>query len=439
MTFELRLKDIELQNFRLFDKVKITFDEKLTVFISENGAGKTALLEGIAKALTVVTERLARDETNLNNKGIYLSEDIKNETATSTTDLNLSSKVHTNRLNILSNSNLDNMMIGWQVRFNRKSLVVKVEQKSNSLDSVAQKIDDALSAKEPVSLPVIAYYPCERLIISSKNGQEDNYGMDIFNAYDHSLDGLSLNYQRFLDWYDWQERIERINKNNNVLDIVKEAILAILNDPEDTSFKNIYIDPSQFKNPRLIIQKGADKVEVNQLSSGEKSLLMLVSNLAYRMALLNPNAKNPLKEGQGIVLIDEIDLHLHPRWQYQILPKLIKMFPNIQFIVSTHSMLVVSNISDQQGQIYKIENTKIKEAFGIYGKDLNHLIDNMGVPSRNLDIQNELSKCRQLIEDDNLTEAKISLTHLESILANERDMNPDPEILYLKSLLFMAE
>jgi hypothetical protein len=99
----------------------------------------------------------------------------------------------------------------------------------------------------------------------------------------------------------------------------------------------------------------------------------------------------------------------------------------------------VSNISDKQGQIYKIQNAKIKEAFGIYGKDLNHLIDNMGVPSRNLDIQHELSKCRQLIEDESLAEAKISLTHLESILANEQDLNPDPEILYLKSLLYMTE
>ncbi len=438
MRFELQLKDIELQNFRLFDKVKIIFDEKLTVLISENGAGKTALLEGIAKALTVVTERLAHDETNLNNKGIYLSEDIKNDAATSTTDLNLLSKVHTNRFNILPDSNLNNM-IGWQVRFNRKNLVVKVEQKGNSLDSVAQKIDDALSAKEPVSLPVIAYYSCERLITRSKNGKDETYGMTMFNAYDHALDGMSLDYKRFLAWYNWQEQIEAKTKNNRILDIVRQSILDILNDADDATFSTIDTDPSEFNNPKLIIQKGTDRVEVNQLSSGEKSLLMLVSNLAYRMALLNPNSKDPLKEGQGIVLIDEIDLHLHPRWQYQILPKLIKMFPNIQFIVSTHSMLVVSNISNKQGQIYKIENAKIQEAFGIYGKDLNHLIDNMGVPSRNLTIQNELSKCRQLIEDDNLTEAKIALTHLEFILANEQDVHPDPEILYLKSLLFMAE
>ena len=420
MTFELRLKDIELQNFRLFDKVKIAFDEKLTVLISENGAGKTALLEGIAKALTVVTERLAHDETNLNNKGIYLSEDIKNESATSTTDLNLLSKIYTTGINILP-INSDNL-IGWQVRFNRKSLVVKVEQKDNSLDSIAQGIDEALSAKEPVSLPVIAYYSCERLITSSKNGQEDNYNMEIFNAYDHALDGLSLNYKRFLDWYDWQERIERINKNNNVLNIVKEAILAILNDDEETSFTNIYIDPSQFKNPRLIIQKGMDKVEVNQLSSGEKSLLMLVSNLAYRMALLNPNAQNPLKEGQGIVLIDEIDLHLHPRWQRAVIPKLQHIFPNIQWVISTHSPQVLGEV--EGAKIYILDNKQVRLLdFNTYGKDMNRILDRiMGVPERNEKVLEDFDHYFELIELNELADAQNLRQSLEKRIGTDEPL-----------------
>jgi predicted ATP-binding protein involved in virulence len=330
MTFELRLKEIELHNFRLFDNVKVTFDDQLTVLISENGAGKTALLEGIAKALTVVTERLAHDNVDL-NKGVYTLADIKNETTASTTVLHLLSQLESRVL-----PNLDKT-IGWQLRFNRRTAVVPIEQADTYLADVTQQIDETLNTKQPISLPVIVYYPCERIITSSKNGQEDNYGMDMFNAYDHAIDGLSLDYKRFLAWYDWQERIERRNKHNRVLDIVRQSILDILNDPEDSPFSSIDIDPSEFNNPRLIIQKGTDKVEVNQLSSGEKSLLMLVSNLAYRLALLNPNAKNPLKEGQGIVLIDEIDVHLHPRWQREVINKLVALFPKVQFVVTTHS------------------------------------------------------------------------------------------------------
>ena len=94
MTFELKLKDIELLNFRLFDKVKVAFDDKLTLLISENGAGKTALLEGIAKALRVVTERLANDNMDLNH-GVYISQDIKNETQECATVIHLLAKVDT--------------------------------------------------------------------------------------------------------------------------------------------------------------------------------------------------------------------------------------------------------------------------------------------------------------------------------------------------------
>jgi predicted ATP-binding protein involved in virulence len=238
------------------------------------------------------------------------------------------------------------------------------------------------------------------------------------------------------DWFIWQRDLEQLS-NGLIWATVSKALLQMLNntDDEEKVFKRLYIDPSVFNNYQLMLEKGTEHVNVLQLSSGEKSLFVLVGDLARRLALANPLSKNPLEHGQGIVLIDEIDLHLHSRWQYQIVPKLLKIFPNIQFVISTHSMLVVSNISKEQGQIYFLQDSKIKEAVGIYGKDLNHLVDSMGVPSRNLDVQNELSKCRQLIEDEKLDEAKCLLAHLETILANEDDANPDPEILYLKSFI----
>ena len=417
MRFELKLTDIELHNFRLFDRAKVVFDDKLTLFISENGAGKTALLEGIAKALRVVTERLAHDNTDL-NQGVYNVKDIKNDNLSCATEIHLLSKVGTEGATAMERT------IGWRLLFNRKNAVVKVEKDGNDtfLDDITQQTDEALTTKQPISLPVIVYYSCERINTDSKNGQVETYGMNMFNAYDHALDGLSLDYKRFLEWYDWQERIERVHKSNSALDIVKEAILGILNDPEDMSFKTIYIDPSEFKNPRLILQKRDDKVEVNQLSSGEKSLMMLVSNLAYRMALLNPFSKDPLKEGQGIVLIDEIDLHLHPRWQRAVIPKLQSIFPNIQWVITTHSPEVLGEV--ENASIYILDNKQVRLLdFNTFGKDVNRILERiMGVSERNETVLKDFDRYFELIELDELDDAQKLRQSLEKRIGTDEPL-----------------
>lgn len=93
------------------------------------------------------------------------------------------------------------------------------------------------------------------------------------------------------------------------------------------------------------IEKDGQLLTVNQLSDGEKCLIAMVSDLARRMAIANPTG-DPL-QGEGIILIDEIDLHLHPKWQRMIVPKLLEVFPNCQFIISTHSPHVLTHIQPE--------------------------------------------------------------------------------------------
>ena len=87
---------------------------------------------------------------------------------------------------------------------------------------------------------------------------------------------------------------------------------------------------------RMMINKGKQQLDILQLSQGEKSLLALVGDIARRLAMMNPLLEDPLK-GEGIILIDEIDLHLHPHWQRNIVRRLRETFPNCQFILTTHS------------------------------------------------------------------------------------------------------
>ncbi|HAY4071163.1 TPA: AAA family ATPase, partial [Vibrio cholerae] len=121
------------------------------------------------------------------------------------------------------------------------------------------------------------------------------------------------------------------------------------------SIKTFVSDIDQVKISRtphldMTVIKNGSEISIFNLSQGEKTLIALVSDIARRLVILNPSLENPLN-GYGIVLIDEIDLHLHPKWQQTIVQKLENTFPNIQFILSTHSPLVLTTVTSEQIKI----------------------------------------------------------------------------------------
>ncbi|EPL0838056.1 AAA family ATPase, partial [Klebsiella aerogenes] len=139
---------------------------------------------------------------------------------------------------------------------------------------------------------------------------------------------------------------------------VINAILKFL--PEFESINLVYSE-TDFK---LVLTKNGIELDAQQLSQGEKTILTLVGDLARRLSLLNPELQNPF-EGKGIVLIDEIDLHLHPMWQQKIIERLLTTFPNVQFILSTHSPQVLSTVPARSIRILEevqdeLGNTSIK-------------------------------------------------------------------------------
>jgi predicted ATP-binding protein involved in virulence len=121
-----------------------------------------------------------------------------------------------------------------------------------------------------------------------------------------------------------------------------------------------------------VIEKGGEKLKIDQLSDGEKMLLLVVSDLARRLSIANPGMEDSL-QGNGVVLIDEVDLHLHPQWQREVIPALGKTFPNCQFITTTHSPQVLSNVEKENILILEdyriVENTPFT-----YGRDSNSIL-----------------------------------------------------------------
>ncbi len=209
--------------------------------------------------------------------------------------------------------------------------------------------------------------------------------------------------------------------------------------PSLNSVRNVIERFTDFKNPRIrrqgtptmIVEKDGEELDVNQLSQGEKSLLALVGDIARRLALLNPGLDNPL-EGEGVVMIDEVDLHLHPKWQHDLIDKLVKTFPNVQFILTTHSPHVISDRPDIL--IYALDDGELTQVPNIYGEDVNTVLTKVfDVPIRDKKAQEDFDKVAELIYEKKFEEAE------SYILKLEKQMPENLELLRCRLHLTQAQ
>ena len=217
------------------------------------------------------------------------------------------------------------------------------------LDNYNQKID--------LLLPIIAYFGTERAVIRSvpqrTRGFQKNF--EPFDAFVEALDG-NLNYRKLIEWmfsldYEQLKKRDKTKQYDYVSiehDTIQLAIERML-----PGFSNLRIEREKNEPLDLYVdieENGTFKTCSidSQLSDGYKIVLVLVLNLVSRILEANGNypgiTAEKLLECQGVVLIDEVELHLHPSWQQRIIPDLLRTFPNIQFIVSTHSPQVISSV-----------------------------------------------------------------------------------------------
>jgi predicted ATP-binding protein involved in virulence len=166
------------------------------------------------------------------------------------------------------------------------------------------------------------------------------------------------------------------------------------------------------------------RIPINQLSDGYKSTISLVADIAYRMAVLNPQLLGDVcKETGGVVLIDEVDLHLHPSWQQRILGDLTAIFPKVQFIVSTHAPAVISSVKSEN--IILLDDGEVFEPSGeVHGKDVNTIISSvMKTAERPPEIKALFDDFYDMLDAGNIQMAEEKIDMLEDRLGGD-----DPEL-----------
>jgi predicted ATP-binding protein involved in virulence len=307
-----------------------------------------------------------------------------------------------------------------------------------------------LKQNTKMNLPILIYSKTEFApIILKTSVYENKYKLLKYNqlsAYNSLIKLRIYDLSAFINWFEAETDYEntiRLDENPQYrspqLQTIRQAITFFLTQLNQSQFKNLRVKKRKSTETglgftdtitrQLIISKNNIDLDLTELSSGEKSVLLLAIDIAMRLAMANPSRENAL-EGDGIILIDEIELHLHPQWQRQIIPALMATFPNCQFIVTTHSPQVVSQVKREN--ILILDNNQLVQNVPFtYGKDSNTLLNEVfQTPERPIEIQKQLDKCFKLIDMENLVEAKKALRHLAMILGEN-----DPEILRANAML----
>jgi len=428
---KLIIQKLYLQNFRLFKEFEIDFDPKLTIIIAENGAGKSSILDAISGHLHYLTDYIQKSSA----KGFSLSRQTKAFFPNYIDDINIHA-VNDNKRNVINKIWFDSQYIDFKKDENKpddtyepyenSGQLIPIfefdntinfrtsEESDQSFDYLVKSISYCIEANQNFNIPIITYYPVgyTKRDYTVKTIKPINQ----FSVYDEALSGEAFDFGDFVNWFTWLYNREIFKGTEDlILKAIKEAILVILNDEKDT-FQQLFIDYEYYPG-NLIIQKDNTKLKFNQLSSGEKSLITLVADLTRRLCIANPYTDNPL-HGQGIVLIDEIDLHLHPRWQRKVVPKLREIFPNLQFVVTTHSPLVLTN--SPEGKVFLLSDGKISELKHFIGQHIETaLYQFYGIKSRPVEIQKKIDTLFELIDSDQWNEAGELLSELKSVLGEE--------------------
>jgi len=338
----MKIKQLKLTNFRCFESLSIDMDERLTVLIAPNVLGKTAVLDAIAIAFGSFVSRFPGvSGINPNKERDILVRPDGSHPPYMRIHICLTNHVEWDRTEKRDNTQKTKKEIP-------QGLGLK------TLYRYTDKLINAENERKPYTLPVMIYYGTGRGVFDTPQRRRNFKKLfSRFDAYTGSLEARA-NFRQFFEWFYFLEDIERREREKRRdLDYLHPELQAVRNSiermlPEFTNPRS-KVRPLQF----LIDWKqnqNQQTLRVEQLSDGYRTTLAMVMDIAARMAEANPDNEDILNT-EGIVLIDEIDLHLHPGWQQRIIADLMNTFPKIQFIVTTHSPQILTTVKREQIRI----------------------------------------------------------------------------------------
>ena len=414
----MQLQSIRINNFKGIEDVTVNFKAGFNILIGNNGVGKTTLLEAITVGLggflagisEITTPNIVADEIRMESK---LSGDGS---------YNIQ-YVYPVRVECVAS--LDGREYSWIRQKKTLKGRTTVEPKD-----ICKNVKAMMGGTEEV-LPLISYQSAARMWVQKRerttNLFKGNYTRStgyIDCLAEASNAKMLLNWCKRMEEVSWQE-----DKKISEYEAVKEAVVTFMSIMCEERVKGIRFDKR--RNELVYIKNEGEVVPIRLLSSGYQSVIWMIMDIAYRMAVLNPDLlKDVTKKTSGVVLIDELDLHLHPKWQWKIIEALLTTFTSVQFITTTHSPLIIASCKNER-LITISEDMEIDYHNSAYGYQVNDvLLHHQGSNERVKAIKEKFNSFYQAIDSEKYEVAQCVLDEL----LNELNDN-DPDIVKARMTL----
>jgi len=412
----MKIERLVLKNFRGIREMDLEFNEKLTVLIGPNGAGKSSILHAMALPLSDVFKQPPYWEKG-EMSGVKNSDILNGE---SSAQVEVFLKTH-------GKPDHPDFHLGFS-RDESQGVDGTATSTLNKSPSVGQ-MEESLrrDRKSSGSLLAVRYLPERRI----GRGHAEPVSADVLApkfAYRSALTS-GWGHRQFFSWF---RKVQ--NADLQSLQVPWARALDMLKNGEQPPGTNAHLHAARmsiadfmhanalhydFGENTFFVDKDGQTMSVNQLSDGEKGLLGLVGNLTYRLAVAYSHltdANELPREAEAVVMIDEMELHLHPKWQRTVVPRLLETFPNVQFIITTHSPQVLGEIHSKD--IILLEDAPQGIQHGrfsreVHGMTSGHILEAlMGARERTGGVEDAIREASAAIERNDLQRAKELLAEL---------------------------
>lgn len=420
------LKSLSLTNVRAFSHAEFTFQHGMNLIVGINGVGKSTVLDALRILLSQALPRISQCRSKpLNFETFDITIDAPSLIATLTFEV--------------ADSELGWNVIQYRERYAPVSdstgdVRLQAYSPGDRHYMTATMDNKLLNSSENISpQPLAVFFSPRRALASIVKSNSKVKGLAA--AFTDALDHRELRLAEFADWWLAQINLATESAPNaqRYLDAYTQAMTNFLDtctnvqvQRETYTHRNKAGKETQKNTTTLKITKSGTLLDLRQLSDGERGILAIVLDLARRFSQANPNLEDPL-QAEAVVLIDELDLHLHPKWQRTIVQKLTTTFPNCQFIATTHSPLIVGEVPPENIILLEDGHPPFRPDQSL-GMDTDWILKYlMGATTRNYETENALKHIANLIETEDYDEA------LDAIDTLRNEIGEFPELVRLQT------
>lgn len=424
----MRIDKLRLQNFRGFQDFELELHPEVTLLVGRNASGKTGVLEGLAVALGAWLSAFASykpGERPIAKRDAHL---LRND------ELGTLEPQYPVRVEAKGTTSAGGA--SW-ARELRTASGRTTSGEAKGLRDLAADAEARLSdSNAPVSLPLVSYYTAGRLWVAKNEAPSRDRSR--LQGYTAALE-LASDPKRFESWMKQAEQshlqqVQRAADKGEGFGEVRSPQLAAVQHAACGCLEGATRLEYDVGHDELRVEfGGGPELPFDRLSDGQRSLVAMAADIAWRCVQLNPHlGEHAPAETSGVVLIDEIEFHLHPAWQRRVIGDLRHAFPKIQFVATTHSPQVLSSAERDWVRILRLDSSEVGRVRYVKGRDSNSILaDLMGVPPRPIAAQRAIDEIEKLIEPDEVTQRELKLARTKLTVLQEQMGESDPTLLGL--------